>query len=237
MKHILFLFAILLALPAWGQVPEVIPDDYERKYKRIERKIDRTIRKESPDIILDPIESLPIEPEFYALGAGNWGPTYLGVNQRFDEIRSRAKRPVVVFIFDTGGCYDHELLDGVAWNDLGRSFTGEPCADGHGHSTHVAGIIAADSPEQPLGVARMIPIKLVPIKVLSNGGSGSFTGIVQGTRYANEVAGDLIDEGYFVIYNYSLGGGSEYGPLEDAFKEAEALGVLINCAPGALSGR
>lgn len=237
MKHLFFFIALALAFPALAQVPDVIPDEYARKYKRIERKLDRVERREGPDVILDPIESLPIEPEFYALDAGNWGPTYLGVNQRLDEIRSRAKRPVVVFIFDTGGCYDHPALDGVAWNDLGRSFTGEPCADGHGHSTHVAGIIAADSPDQPLGVARMLPeIRLVPIKVLTNGGSGSFAGIVQGTRYANEEAEKLIAEGYFVIYNYSLGGGSSYEPLEEAFAEAEALGVLINCAANGNTG-
>ena len=238
MKHYLIIFALLLAGQAWGQVPDVIPDEYARKYKRIERRTDKLIRKEAPDVILDPIESLPIEPEFYAMDAGNWGPTYLGVNQRIDEIRSRAKRGVVVFIFDTGGCYDHPLLSGVAWNDLGRVFTGESdCADGHGHSTHVAGIIAANSQDQPLGIARMLPeIQLVPVKVLNNSGSGSYSWITEGTKYANQQAKKLIAEGYFIIYNYSLGGGSDYQPLEDAFKEAESLGVLINCAANGNTG-
>lgn len=239
MKHYcIFLLTILLALPLAGQVPEVIPPSYEGQYKRIERRIARTIKKESPDVILDPIESTPITPTFYALETGNWGPTYLGVNQRADEIRARARRNVVVFIFDTGGCYDHPYLNDYVWNDLGAVFTGEAdCKDGHGHSTHVAGIVAGAAPDYPLGIARMIPVKLVPIKVLSNGGSGSFTGIVQGTRYANEKAADLIAKGWFVVYNYSLGGGSSYGPLEEAFKEAEALGVLINCAANGNTGQ
>ena len=239
MKHYcIFLFAILLALPLAGQVPEVIPPSYEGQYKRIERRIARTIKKESPDVILDPIESTPITPTFYALETGNWGPTYLGVNQRADEIRARARRNVVVFIFDTGGCYDHPYLNDYVWNDLGAVFTGEAdCKDGHGHSTHVAGIVAGAAPDYPLGIARMIPVKIVPIKVLSNGGSGSFTGIVQGTRYANEKAADLIAKGWFVVYNYSLGGGSSYGPLEEAFQEAEKLGVLINCAANGNTGQ
>ena len=238
MKHLIFLFALLLVLPAWGQVPEVIPDNYEKAFRRFERKQDRLIRRSADTLVwLDPIESFPIEPTFYALETGNWGGTYLGINQRSDEISSRAKRNVVVFIFDTAGEYDNPFLKDYAWNDLGKVFTGEDSpADGHGHSTHVAGIIAASAPDYPLGVARMVPVKVVPVKVLSNKGSGSFQGIVAGTQYANTKAKELISKGWFVIYNYSLGGGSSYEPLEEAFKEAEALGVLINVAANGNSG-
>lgn len=239
MKHYLFfLLTLLFTLPLAGQKPDVIPDDYERKFRRLERRLDRMERREAPDVILDPIESLPIEPTFYAMETGNWGPTYLGVNQRADEIRSKARRPVVVFIFDTGGQYDHPFLKDVAWNDLGRVFTGEESGkDGHGHSTHVAGIIAATAPDYPLGIARMLPeIRLVPVKVLSNQGSGSFAWIIAGTEYANGKAKELIAKGWFVVYNYSLGGATASDGLEKAFREAEALGVLINCAANGNTG-
>lgn len=238
MKQIIPIIAATLALasmPALAQVD--IPEGYEKEYRRIERRTERTIRQESPDVILDPIESMPVEPTFYALETGNWGPTFMGVNARADEIRSRAKRPVVVFIFDTGGCYDHPLLNAYAWNDLGGVFTGEAsCADGHGHSTHVAGIVAASAPDYPLGIARMIQVKVVPVKVLSNSGSGSFASITAGTLHANTKAKDLISKGWFVVYNYSLGGSGSYQPLEDAFKAAEAMGVLINVAANGNTG-
>ena len=237
----MLLFALLFAGQAMGQVPDVIPDSYERKYKRLERKIERADRRTGDTIVhLDPIESLPISPTFYALETGNWGPSYLGINQRIDDINGRKRRKVAVFIMDTGGCYDHPFLKDVAWNDLGKSFTGESCQDGHGHSTHVAGIIAAHSPDYPLGAARMLRdgfIKLIPVKVLNNGGTGSFGWITNGTKYANEQAKKLIADGWFVIYNYSIGGGSSYAPLEDAFKEAEALGVLINVAANGNTGK
>lgn len=241
MKHIIILFALLFAGQAWGQVPDVIPENYERRFKRLERKIERSDRRTGDTIVhLDPIESLPITPTFYAMETGNWGPSYLGINSRIDDINGRKRRKVAVFIFDTGGCYDHPFLKDVAWNDLGKSFTGESCQDGHGHSTHVAGIIAAHSPDYPLGAARMLRdgfIKLIPVKVLNNGGSGAFSWITAGTKYANEEAKKLIAQGWFVVYNYSIGGGSSYAPLEEAFKEAEALGVLINVAANGNTGK
>lgn len=238
MKQIISLIIAFLALastPALAQVD--IPEGYEKEYRRIERRTERTIRQESPDVILDPIESMPVEPTFYAMETGNWGPTFMGVNARATEIAQRAKRPVVVFIFDTGGCYDHPLLNAYAWNDLGGVFTGEAsCADGHGHSTHVAGIVAASAPDYPLGIARMIQVKVVPVKVLSNAGSGSFQSITNGTIHANGKAKALIAQGWFVVYNYSLGGSGTYAPLEAAFKEAEDMGVLINVAANGNTG-
>ena len=229
---------LALAIAGRGQVPAPIPEGYEKAFRRMERKIDRIERRESPDVILDPIESVPIEPTFYAMETGNWGPTVMGVNQRIDDIRRRASRPVVVFIFDTGGCYSHPFLKDVAWNELGRVFTGESsCEDRHGHSTHVAGIVAASAPDYPLGIARMLPdIKLVPVKVLNNSGSGSFSWITAGTRYATGEARKLIAAGWFVVYNYSLGGAAASEALEDAFREAEALGVLINVAANGNTG-
>lgn len=235
MKHIaVFLFLACLAWNAGGQIPE----SYERAFRKHERRLEKAERRAADSLIwLDPIESFPIEPTFYALETGNWGGTYLGINQRAEEISGRAKRNVVVFIFDTGGCYSHPLLKLVAWNELGGVFTGEAsCEDGHGHSTHVAGIVAASHPDYPLGAARMLPIKVVPVKVLSNGGSGSFASITNGTLYANGKAKELIEKGWFVIYNYSLGGSGSYAPLEAAFKAAEEMGVLINVAANGNTG-
>lgn len=228
------LLLLLLSIPSIAQIPDVIPDEYSRQFRRHERRIDRAANRDADTIVrLDPIEAFPIEPSFYALETGNWGPSYLGANQRAEEIAGKAKRKAVVFVFDTGGCLDHPLLAGKVWNELGRVFTGEAaCADGHGHATHVAGIIAGSAPDYPLGIARMIDIRIVPVKVLSNSGSGSFQGITAGVEYANAEAAKLIAAGYFVAYNLSLGGSSSWAPLEEAFQAAEKLGVVVCAANG-----
>jgi hypothetical protein len=192
------------------------------------------------DIILDPIEQIAVEAGFQAAAAGNWGPGYLGINARFAEIQVRAKRKVCVFIMDTGGRYDHQLLQAAAWNEKGRDFTGTGLQDAHGHSTHCAGIVGADDPNTPLGAARMLVkaglLKIVPVKVLNDQGGGTFTAITQGCLYANTVAKDLIAQGWFVVYSYSLGGGGISTDLEAAFDAATKLGVYIVAANGNTGG-
>lgn len=192
------------------------------------------------DVIIDPIENIAVQADFQAQAAGNWGPGYLGINARFAEIQAEAKRKICVFILDTGGRYDHPLLQGAAWNEKGRDFTATGLADVHGHSTHCAGIVGADDPTTPLGAARMLikagMLKIVPVKVLNDQGGGTFQQITAGTLYANTVAKDLIAQGWFVVYSYSLGGGGISTDLEAAFDAATKLGVYIVAAAGNTGG-
>lgn len=83
MKHTLLFLLLLLALGLPGQ-----------------------------DIILDPIETTPVTPSARTLATGNWGYYQLQVPQYSDEIKRRAAlgRPVVVYVFDTGGAWDHPGL-------------------------------------------------------------------------------------------------------------------------------
>jgi subtilisin family serine protease len=61
-------------------------------------------------------------------------------------------------------------------------------------------------------------------KVLSDSGSGSSDGIARGVRWA-------VDEGADII-SMSLGGGSSYGPTNDAIDYAFSKGVIVNVAAG-----
>jgi len=97
-------------------------------------------------------------------------------------------------------------------------------SDGHGHGTHVAGTIA-QSTNNAFGVAGLAPkAKIMPIKVLSDGGSGTLGAISSGIRWA-------ADHGAKVI-NMSLGGGGYSATMANAVKYAHDKGVIVVCAAG-----
>ncbi len=97
-------------------------------------------------------------------------------------------------------------------------------SDGNGHGTHVAGTIA-QSTNNAFGVAGLAPkAKIMPIKVLSDRGSGSLSDIVNGIRFA-------ADHGAKVI-NMSLGGGMYSSSFARAVKYAHDKGVTVACAAG-----
>jgi len=97
-------------------------------------------------------------------------------------------------------------------------------SDGNGHGTHVAGTIA-QSTNNALGVAGLAHgAKVMPIKVLSDRGSGTVADIANGIRFA-------ADHGARVI-NMSLGGGLYSSTLARAVKYAHDKGVTVVCAAG-----
>ena len=237
----LFQILLLACLPA-GLAAQVepqntgLPSEYWPDYMEVAERVAFMQKSGGYDVILDPIEQIALPAEYGVLAAGNWGPEYLGINARYAEIASKASRKVCVFVLDTGGAYDHPALQKVAWNALGKDFTNTGLQDAHGHSTHVAGIIGAIDINTPLGAARMLAdkglLKIVPVKVLNDQGGGTFAGITAGTLYANQQAEKLIKEGWFVAYNYSLGGGGISIEMEAALQAAEKLGVLVFSAAG-----
>jgi serine protease len=139
---------------------------------------------------------------------------------------------VIVAVIDTGVAYEnyknfHQVPDlaGVEfvkpWNFVANN---EHADDDHGHGTHVTGTIA-QSTHNGVGVAGIArAVKIMPLKVLSAGGSGSVAGIADAIRYA-------ADEGAQVI-NMSLGGRFRSKVLEKAVKYAHDKGVVVVCAAG-----
>lgn len=140
---------------------------------------------------------------------------------------------VTVAIIDTGIAYEN-----YGWNyqkapDLantcfvsGYDFVNNDSHpnDDEGHGTHVAGTVA-QSTNNNLGVAGVaFNACLMPIKVLNNNGSGTYTDIANGIIWAT-------DHGAQVI-NLSLGGSSAAQVLEEAVAYAYNKGVTVVAAAG-----
>ncbi len=114
--------------------------------------------------------------------------------------------------------------------------------DDFGHGTYVTGIIAAQwnvapvgeacGPGTTQGMAGMAPgVKILPVKVLDNTGTGTTDSIVAGTNFA-------VSQGARVL-NYSLGSSPDGGidPLEkQALDDALANNCVIVAAAGNESG-
>lgn len=126
------------------------------------------------------------------------------------------------WILDTGIQLNHPDLN--VSSNWSRTFAGGTATDRNGHGTHVAGTIAAiNNTSGVVGVAAGATV--VAVKVLSDNGSGSISGIVAGvdyvksSAYTNDVA------------NMSLGGGRSTA-LDNAVQSAAASGVYFALAAG-----
>lgn len=96
--------------------------------------------------------------------------------------------------------------------------------DDNSHGTHVAGTIvqSTNNAQGVSGVA--FDASIMPVKVLSKDGSGSYSAIANGIRWA-------ADHGAHVI-NLSLGANMPAQTLEDALAYAHGKGVTIVAAAG-----
>lgn len=139
---------------------------------------------------------------------------------------------VIVAVLDTGVAYEnygkfHQLPDlaGLTFVDP-YDFVANTthASDDHGHGSHVTGTIA-QATNNGIGVSGVaLDVKIMPLKVLSAGGSGSVAGIGDAIRYA-------ADHGAKVI-NMSLGGAFPSNVLKKAVAYAHGKGVTIICAAG-----
>jgi subtilisin family serine protease len=153
---------------------------------------------------------------------------------------------VVVAVIDTGIDYNHPDLQGNIWknpgeiagnrkDDDGNGFVDDVYGwdfanndndpmDGNRHGTHVAGTIAAatNNNKHVAGVAWQA--KLVAVKFLSDGGSGSTADAIDSIAYCAAMN--------FPISNNSWGGGGYSKALKDVIQKAGDKGQLFCAAAG-----
>jgi subtilisin family serine protease len=109
-----------------------------------------------------------------------------------------------------------------------------PCFN---HGTHVAGIIAAAI--NNIGVQGVAPrAELIPVKVLRESGSGSFSWLVIGIEYAASIHADVINMSLGATFDIAHAGKNNQGlgtllsALDRAVNHATAAGVLVVSAAG-----
>lgn len=117
----------------------------------------------------------------------------------------------------------------------------QPKCDGEkscfNHGTHVGGIIAAAI--NGVGVQGVAPeAELVPVKVLGEGGSGSFGWIIGGIEYAATIKADVINMSLGAVFDLAQAGKDNQGlgtllsALNRAITHATAAGTLVVSSAG-----
>jgi subtilisin family serine protease len=114
-------------------------------------------------------------------------------------------------------------VDDVHGVDLTSKRARQDIGDGHGHGTHVAGIVAAA--RNGRGVVGVAPkAKLMIVRVLDDDASGTTGGAAEGIRYAAANGARVI--------NLSLGGDAPDRRLDEAVRAAADAGALVVCSAG-----
>ncbi|OWY21527.1 peptidase S8 [Sphingobacteriales bacterium UPWRP_1] len=143
-----------------------------------------------------------------------------------------AGKPTWIWILDTGIDLTHPDLNVQTDATYAKSFiSGQTVNDGHGHGTHVAGIAAAKN--NTIGVVGVSSgATVVPVKVLANSGSGSFTQILQGVNHVAQydIAGDVVN---MSLGSYPVLNCENANPaLRDAIRALGNAGTFVVIAAG-----
>ena len=182
----------------------------------------------------------PNDPSFPSL----WGMQKISATQAWDTWTGA--QDFTVAVIDTGIDYNHEDLKDNIWtntkeipgnniDDDGNGYVDDVKGwnfywanndpmDGNGHGTHCAGTVAGRG-NNGVGVAGVSwNARLMPVKVLSDSGSGYNFDIYDGIMYA-------VNNGARVTSN-SYGGGGASALMATAISQAQSKGVLFIAAAG-----
>lgn len=124
---------------------------------------------------------------------------------------------VTVYIIDTGILITNVDFGGRA--SWGVNTVDTKTTDGNGHGTHVAGIVGGTT----YGVAKKV--RLVAVKVLSDSGSGTNSGVIAGIDWV------VAHRNGPAVINMSLGGGKSLA-VNDAVENAIKARVTVVVAAG-----
>lgn len=172
----------------------------------------------------------------------------IGAEQAWDI--TTGSKDVVVAVIDTGIDYNHPDLKDNLWTNTaelngkagvdddnngivddiyGANFvdankpTGNPLDD-HGHGSHCSGTIGASGNDGKGIVGVAWNVRIMGVKFLSAGGSGSLDGALKGIDYATKMGARIMSN--------SWGGGGYSETLKQAIERSNAAGALFVAAAG-----
>jgi subtilisin family serine protease len=157
-----------------------------------------------------------------------------GVDVRHPDLKDNIARdgagnPVYIDVLhDASGSFDTCNGKNYDWVTAYRGDGVHLGPDGHGHGTHVSGIIAASDGNGAVGGRKLIGVApaatILPVKTMDCRGDGQDWDIAYGIKAA-------ADQGARIM-NLSIGGPEPSALLEDALAYALAKNVLIVVAAG-----
>ncbi|MEU4743840.1 S8 family serine peptidase [Actinosynnema sp. NPDC023658] len=130
---------------------------------------------------------------------------------------------VTAYIIDTGIRFSHSDFGGRAVSGRDTVDNDNDATDCNGHGTHVSGTVGGST----YGVAKKV--KLVGVRVLDCGGSGTYAGVIAGIDWVTANAAKP------AVANMSLGGGAD-ATVDQAVRNSIASGVTYALAAGNDSG-
>lgn len=148
--------------------------------------------------------------------SNSWGVSATYADAYAADLKARgATSTVVVAVVDTGVDSAHPMLEGRFMPGYDFIQNDTTPQDGHGHGTHVSGTVVDCTPG--------LNVKVMPVRVLDNEGSGPSSVVGQGIRYAALNGASVI--------NLSLGGGHSYYK-DEAIEYALGQGAIVVVAAG-----
>ena len=192
----------------------------------------------SDDVLtfIDPIcptGALPTGPEY------RWGMEQSKAHAAHDDLGPNPSQPgaVTVAVLDTGTASHSELNRRVVQGyDAIVKTEGQP-GDGHGHGTHMAGIILANRNNGGVvGVAGVAPaaskVVVAPVKVLYNDGTGYVSAVINGLQW---VFNNRNNRGIRLVnmsFGFSFQNQKDANPLMQAIQELFRAGIVMVASAG-----
>lgn len=193
-----------------------VPVDMD--YQKVIRELNGTngVLSVEPDYKRQ-VSYIPSDPNYKK----QWYLNRISMPKAWDITKGSSE--ITIAVLDTGVDADHPDLKGRILPGYDFVDNDDDPSDDHGHGTHVAGVIAANSNQ--IGVTGIdFNAKILPIKVANQEGKAAVADVVDGIYYAIEQGADIINMSYGT-YEFSS---SE----DDALWEAYNAGIVLVAAAG-----